>query len=193
MFVVKLKARRLYFFLGCADMNESREMTAEALVDLIQLLEGEYIDVWLDGGWGIDALLEEQTRLHADVDIIVRVSDVQLIQSMLAEKGFSLKEGMPPHSFVLADGSGLEVDIHAVRFDNEGNGIYRMQNGKDWIYPREGFLGNGKVAGKQVNCLTAPVQVLCHAQGYTPEQKDIDDMKKLEEKFDVEIPPHLVG
>jgi lincosamide nucleotidyltransferase A/C/D/E len=182
-----------FFLLGCAFMKESPLMPSEALVEIIDLLEGEAIDVWLDGGWGIDALLEHQTRLHADVDIIVRVTDVPLVQTLIEERGFTIKEGMPPNSFVLADDTGLEVDIHAVRFDEEGNGIYRMQNGDDWIYPQEGFLGKGKVSGKKVNCLSAPIQVLCHAHGYTPVQKDFDDMKKLEEKFGVELPPHLVG
>lgn len=59
-------------------------------------------------------------------------------------KGCALKESQPPHSFVLADTSGPDADIDAVRFDKEGNGMYRMQNVKDWIYPAEGFLGQGK-------------------------------------------------
>jgi lincosamide nucleotidyltransferase A/C/D/E len=46
------------------------EMTREALVDLLQLFESTGIEVWLDGGWAVDALLGEQTRPHKDVDII---------------------------------------------------------------------------------------------------------------------------
>jgi lincosamide nucleotidyltransferase A/C/D/E len=174
-------------------MNKSPTMPPEALVEIIDLLESESIDVWLDGGWGVDALLQIQTRPHGDVDLIVRVTDVPLVQSLLEERAFTIKEGIPPHSFVIADDTGLEVDIHAVRFDEEGNGIYRMQSGDDWIYPQEGFLGKGKVSGREVKCLSAPIQVLCHAHGYAPVQKDFDDMKKLEEKFGLELPPHLIG
>jgi lincosamide nucleotidyltransferase A/C/D/E len=174
-------------------MDESPIMSPDTLVEIIDLLEGESIDVWIDGGWGVDALLEKQTRPHRDVDIIVRVMDVPLLQSLLEERGFTIKEGMPPNSFVLSDDTGLEVDVHAVRFDEEGNGIYRMQDGDDWTYPREGFLGKGKVSGREVKCLSAPIQVLCHAQGYAPVQKDFDDMKKLEEKFGVALPPNLIG
>jgi len=174
-------------------MNKSPMMPPEALVEILDLLESESIDVWLDGGWGVDALLHMQTRSHSDVDIIVRVADVSLVQSLLEERGFTIKEGTPPYSFVLANDTGLEVDIHAVRFDEEGNGIYRMQNGDDWIYPQDGFLGKGKVSDREVSCLSASIQVLCHAHGYTPVQKDFDDMKKLEEKFGVELPPQLIG
>jgi lincosamide nucleotidyltransferase A/C/D/E len=34
------------------------------------------IGVWIDGGWGVDALLGEETRPHQDLDIIVQQVDV---------------------------------------------------------------------------------------------------------------------
>ena len=46
------------------------EMTLSSLFELLQLLESNSIPVWLDGGWGIDALIQTQTRTHQDVDII---------------------------------------------------------------------------------------------------------------------------
>jgi lincosamide nucleotidyltransferase A/C/D/E len=172
-------------------MTTELEMTAPALVELLRLFESAGISVWLDGGWGVDALLGEQTRRHKDVDIIPRVADVPKLQALLAERGFAFKEGTPPHSFVLANGDGLEVDVHAVRFDEDGNGVYRMQNGEDWIYPAEGFGGRGVVAGMTVRCLSPTVQVLCHAYGYTPVEKDFRDMELLQERFGVELPSQL--
>jgi len=53
-------------------------------------------------------------------------------------------------------GSGLEVDIHAVVFDGEGNGVYRMQNGEDWIFPAEGFRGRGVIDGTHTLAATSP-------------------------------------
>jgi lincosamide nucleotidyltransferase A/C/D/E len=46
------------------------------LVDLLQLFESAGIEVWLDGGWAVDALLGAQTRPHKDVDIILRLADL---------------------------------------------------------------------------------------------------------------------
>jgi hypothetical protein len=106
-------------------------------------------------------------------------------------KGFSVQEGEPPNSFVLANGVGLEVDVHAVNFDNGGNGVYRMQNGEDWIYPAEGFNGRGIVRGMSVKCLSPTAQVLCHAHGYIPVENDFCDMELLAEQFGVELPPQL--
>jgi len=116
---------------------------------------------------------------------------VPQLQEILGRKEFAVKEGLPPNSFVLADGSGLEVDVHAVVFDESGNGVYRMQNGEDWIYPAEGFGGQGEVDGIKVHCLSPTTQVLCHAHGYTPIEKDFRDMELLQEQFGVELPPQL--
>ena len=38
------------------------DMKARDVVEVVQLFERNGIQVWLDGGWGVDALLEEQTR-----------------------------------------------------------------------------------------------------------------------------------
>ena len=172
-------------------MDTKREMPASSLIELLRLLDDAAIQVWLDGGWGVDALLETQTRQHKDVDIILRVSDVPKLQEVLGRRGFTFKEGAPPDSFVLADGSGLEVDVHAVVFDDNGNGVYRMQNGEDWIFPAEGFSGRGVINGMSVRCLSPTTQVLCHAHGYVPTEKDYRDMELLRQRFGVEIPGHL--
>jgi lincosamide nucleotidyltransferase A/C/D/E len=109
----------------------------------------------------------------------------------MERRGFAIKEGMPPSSFVLADGSGLEVDIHANVFDDGGNGVYRMQNGEDWIFPAKGFGGRGSVGDRSVSCLSPSTQVLCHANGYAPTEKDLRDMARLQEHFGVELPSQL--
>ncbi len=172
-------------------MATKPEMTSSVLIELLRLLDEASIAVWLDGGWGVDALLKRQTRPHKDVDIILRVSDVPELREILGRRGFVVKEGSPPNSFVLANGSGIEVDVHAVVFDEDGNGVYRMQNGQDWIYPAEGFSGRGVVESRRVHCLSPTAQVLCHAHGYVPTEKDFWDMELLQEQFGVELPPQL--
>jgi lincosamide nucleotidyltransferase A/C/D/E len=167
------------------------EMTQTALVELLRLFEDAAIGVWLDGGWGVDALLQTQTRTHKDVDLVLSVADVAELQRLLSTRGFRVREGKPPHSFVLADGAGLEVDVHAVTFDDHGNGVYRMQNDNDWVYPAEGFGGRGLVGGMVVRCLAPTTQVLGHAHGYVPVEKDFSDMERLQERFGVVLPPQL--
>ena len=166
-------------------------MTSSALVELLQFIETAGIQIWLDGGWGVDALLGVQTRPHKDVDIIVRLNDLQKLGELLHARGFAIRPGGTASNFVLVDRSGLEIDIHAITFDSTGNGVYRMANGQDWIYPAARFEGRGTVDAYPVRCLSPDAQVLGHADGYTPTTKDIDDMELLSVRFGVELPPHL--
>jgi lincosamide nucleotidyltransferase A/C/D/E len=46
-------------------------MKSGAVVALCLRLQAMGIPIWLDGGWGVDALLGEQTRPHDDLDIVV--------------------------------------------------------------------------------------------------------------------------
>ena len=62
-----------------------REMAQQALLELLDLLETNAIEVWLDGGWAVDALLGVQTRPHEDVDIILAEADVGPLRALLAE------------------------------------------------------------------------------------------------------------
>jgi lincosamide nucleotidyltransferase A/C/D/E len=166
-------------------------MTSSALVELLRLIEAGEVEIWLDGGWGVDALLGAQTRPHKDVDIIVRVSDLGKVDQILHARGYATRPDGTASNFVVADRSGLEIDVHAITFDANGNGIYRMANGQDWIYPAAGFEGRGTINDYSVRCLSAAVQVLCHTDGYTPAAKDIDDMEHLRARFGVELPAHL--
>jgi len=167
------------------------EMPAEAAVRLLRLFEAAGIEVWLDGGWAVDAVVGEQTRLHKDLDIILQVADLPRMRQLLGERGFRPQPGGTESNLVLADGRGLEVDLHAIVFDNAGNGVYRMENDADWTFPAHGFAGRGDLLGLTVRCLSPEVQVLCHAHGYVPTEKDLRDMGLLEARFGVELPPQL--
>jgi lincosamide nucleotidyltransferase A/C/D/E len=63
-------------------------MDSRNVLTIIARLEADGIDVWLDGGWGVDALLEHQTREHDDLDIVVELEHasrvIELLDSVLA-------------------------------------------------------------------------------------------------------------
>src|SRR5437879_3145751 len=62
-------------------------MTSSALVELLQLFIDSDLEIWLDEGWGVDALLGVQTRPHKDVDLIVRIGDLGKLREILGTKG----------------------------------------------------------------------------------------------------------
>jgi lincosamide nucleotidyltransferase A/C/D/E len=166
-------------------------MTSSAVIDLLSLFETTGIPVWLDGGWGVDALLQTQTRPHQDLDIVPCVADIPKLLDLLKPRGFAIREGTAPDAFVMADSSGLVVDIHAITFSQDGNGVHRMSSGGNWIFPAEAFSGRGVIEGVSVNCLSLAAQVQCHAQGYTPKEKDLRDMELLQKRFNIDLPPLL--
>jgi lincosamide nucleotidyltransferase A/C/D/E len=42
------------------------------------------VQLWVDGGWGIDALLERQTHSHKDFDAIVAFEDLPALTRFLS-------------------------------------------------------------------------------------------------------------
>jgi lincosamide nucleotidyltransferase A/C/D/E len=165
-------------------------MGASSLVAVVARLEEHGIDVWLDGGWGVDALLGRETREHDDLDVVVELEHSDRVVLLLSDLGYELVSGEAPKSFVLVDGRGLQVDVHPVTFDREGGGVYRTEEG-EWVYPAQGFSGRGTVDGRAVRCLSPEAQVLVHA-GYELADKDYLELYLLRERFGVTIPDDLV-
>jgi lincosamide nucleotidyltransferase A/C/D/E len=158
-------------------------MIASDVELVLERLEDAAVEAWVEGGWGVDALLGEQTREHLDLDVIVRVDDVPTMRKALTAEGFELLQGEPDSNFVLRDPAGREIDVHPVRFDEAGNGVYRMADGRDWLFPASGFSGSGRVGQRTIRCLTPDVQMLCHATGYVPDADDLHDMHLLNARF----------
>ncbi len=168
-------------------------MEASEAARLVNALEAAGVAVWLDGGWGVDALLEAQTRGHDDLDLTVALDDVRALVQTLRGAGYVQVAGRPPMSFVLVDAAGRQVDVHPVSFDDErGGGVYVMDDGREWVYPEKGFDGTGRVHGRPVRCLSPEVQVLVHS-GYELTDKDYRELELLRERFGVEVPERPQG
>jgi lincosamide nucleotidyltransferase A/C/D/E len=162
-------------------------MAAADVVELVGLLEHAGVRVWLDGGWGVDALLGGQTRPHDDLDLVAALEDVDALQELLGRRGYVVAGGGAPMSFELVDPEGRQVDVHPVAFTDSGDGVYRMRNDEDWIYPAAGFEGVGSVVGRRVRCLTLEVQALCH-EGYDLPPKHLADLAALSRRFGLSRP-----
>jgi lincosamide nucleotidyltransferase A/C/D/E len=63
-------------------------MTAADAIDLYTELQALGINVWIDGGWGVDALLGAQTRPHKDLDIAIEEKDVLRLTAALKARGY---------------------------------------------------------------------------------------------------------
>src|ERR1019366_7462689 len=94
-------------------------MSGDVVVQLLQLFAQNGIDVVVDGGWGVDALLGEQTRPHGDLDIALQHEDVPKICALLEAHGYKdvPHVGTWEYNFVMGDEQGHEVDLHSYTFD----------------------------------------------------------------------------
>jgi len=146
------------------------------------------VTVWLDGGWGVDALLGAQHREHGDLDVVMALDQVGLAVDALAPLGYSLEEDARPTRAVLRSRDRGQIDIHPVTFD--ARGVARQKHaapdGGDCVYPAEGFTA-GTIEGTVVSCLSPQVQ-LAHHLGYEPRAHDRADMRRLADRFGLQLP-----
>lgn len=165
-------------------ITQYQEATENLVLDFLSIAKS--IPVWLDGGWGVDALLGKQTRRHSDLDIIIGQENLMALEKLLSACLYQCdaeQEGL-----VFISKAGLYLDVHSVRFDNQGYGLFDLPDGRVWPFPPSAFKGKGMIGDKEANCLSPEAQVQCHAQGYPPTLKDIQDMEALQQKYQVVLP-----
>jgi lincosamide nucleotidyltransferase A/C/D/E len=113
-------------------------MTADDVCAFLELMRTHGVEVWLDGGWAVDACLGAQTRRHDDVDIVIDQRDVPAAVSALRARGYVPvpRPDTRDWNFVMGDDLGHQVDFHVVVFDDQGRGIYGpLENAQ--CYPAE--------------------------------------------------------
>jgi len=163
-------------------------MELESIIRLCRSFENADLSYWIDGGWGVDALLGRQTRPHSDLDLAVRRSDLKLFQQVLEEHGFRRADraGDPDWNWVLVHPCGESVDLHGFVFDQHGNGI--LGDPKDnAMYPVGALAGVGSLGNTTVNCIAAPF-VLSFRSGFTPREVDHHDVSMLCAEFGLAVP-----
>ena len=152
------------------------EMPADLVPQVLGTLEKAGVRAWLAGGWGVDALLGEQTRPHQDLDLVFDADDGGERRAIeaLSTIGFRVMGREPVRThwwserIALSDAQGHVVDIHPV-------------SGEAFIAAvgADGFA-TGTVAGQEVNCLARSVQLKLH-EGYEPTDADRADVALLQD------------
>jgi lincosamide nucleotidyltransferase A/C/D/E len=158
---------------------------ATDVLDLVSALDSEEIYCWLDGGWGVDALLGEQTRPHGDLDLVVPRTELDRVKALLLSRGYEVIRDWLPTTLAFRDSSGREVDIHPIDTTPDGGGHQVLEDGTTWLYapPVEGIIGGGRV-----RCASAEDQRLMH-QGYEPRAVDHADVHRISQRFGLTPPP----
>jgi lincosamide nucleotidyltransferase A/C/D/E len=159
-------------------------MNEDSVIDLLKKAEHIGVDLWIDGGWGIDALLGRQTRPHNDIDIFAQKKDAKAFTEMLKLNGYcetEMEYTTNDHT-AWSNSDNCIIDLHLFEFAEEGK--LRFDNA---IYPSDALNGKGTIGGIAVRCLTVEAQLLYH-QGYEQTEKDRHDVLLLCEIFGLPIP-----
>lgn len=165
---------------------------ASTVLALTQTLTDAGADWCIVGGWGVDALLGEQTRAHKDLDVFVQRDHLNAVLRMLHRAAFRrthtweesrpLDAGgpCPAHdsALVMSDGEGCEVDIHVYAL--RAHAVEPLWETRH-SFQREDLDARGVIAGFTVRCITAVKQLETHS-GYalpTAHREDVERLQSL--------------
>ncbi|MGW5335413.1 nucleotidyltransferase domain-containing protein [Streptomyces bauhiniae] len=159
-------------------------MTSEDVLSVLALLRIAGADVWIGGGWGIDALVGARTRHHRDLDLMHRADQEPAVLAALRAAGFTETLDQRPVRFVMTAPDGREIDLHPLVFAGDGSAVQASPDpGRPFAYPSSCFV-TGTIGGRPVPCLSARQQVRFH-QGYQPSERDRHDMAQLRRVFGI--------
>jgi len=76
-------------------IDATSERQLHLLGEVVELLGGRDVPFWLRGGWALDFLLGAVTRRHADIDLVARLGDQEIVRDTLIEHAFRLVRHEP--------------------------------------------------------------------------------------------------
>ena len=163
-------------------------MSAPDVLVIVRALQKVGIEVCVDGGWAVDALLGAQTREHDDLDIALPHNEVPKLRATLARLGFhdSPRSDQSEYNFVLATSDGRRVDVHSYILASDGS------NAGGITYVAEDLTGEGVIDGVVVRCI-GPASLIRFYTGYEPDDNDRRDVWLLCQRFGLALPPGFVG
>jgi lincosamide nucleotidyltransferase A/C/D/E len=164
-------------------------MTAEDAAGLLEALAKKDVDFCVGGGWAVDALLEEQTREHSDLDLWLPAGHLERLFAAFAERGVDRIFPWPgdrPWNFVLHDGARRRVDLHL--YEVVPGGSLHYGSVVDGVtFPAGALAGRGVIAGTPVRCESAEWAVRWHT-GYPLREVDRHDVPLLSRRFGIPLP-----
>ena len=156
-------------------------------VEIILLFRSKGIQIYLDGGWGVDALVGFESRCHNDIDIFIEKQDKECSIKLLKDTGYSetVMEYTTPEHTVWRDGNARIIDLHIFSRNSEGDFVFESET-----FPKEVFTGKGRIGHLEVDCITPEWQVRFHS-GYKLDDNDIKDVLLLCDKFNLALPDEI--
>jgi GrpB-like predicted nucleotidyltransferase (UPF0157 family) len=136
-------------------------VTSADVLEILDRLDAAGVEWWVDGGWGVDALLGYETRPHDDLDFAVRAEGIERLGAIFPEfKHVDQFEW--PSAYVLQDERGRRLDFHPLELDEHGDGWQPQLGGPPARWPRDALQARGAIGGREVRCTSPEFQVEAH-------------------------------
>ncbi|QDV05205.1 hypothetical protein Poly30_07010 [Planctomycetes bacterium Poly30] len=164
-----------------AQLASGRNAEVQGVLDLLATLEETGHSVWLDRGWGVDAILGFTTREHRDVDLVTTPGSLGAMAAALTAAGYVEPQDFPRDSSPMTSAdrierispTGLRVEIRATSEALE-----------------DGFGATGSLGGAAVPCVDAARQ-LGWRVGRKLNRNDVQAIELLHESTGTPVPHEL--
>lgn len=133
---------------------------------------------WLEGGWGVDALVGRQTRPHRDVDLDFDAHFEDAVLAALSELGYVIETDWRPNRVELVAPGNRWADLHPLVVHADGSARQAALDGGWHQFDRSWFT-TGLLGGKRVPCVSAEAQRQFHS-GYELRAIDFLDLAQLD-------------
>lgn len=168
------------------EATTSGEYPAEEVIAVAGRLDAAAVKYWIDGGWGIDALLGHQTRPHRNLNLVVEHTHRLEFAAVMKGSGYHLA-GEDGHLQQWERDDGYQIEVGYVetgrtRRNDNGELVYGE---KGLPYPVGAFGAIGTIAETDVPCCHADYQMWSHVG-----HDDIGrrDMLALHRRFGLPLP-----
>jgi 2'-5' RNA ligase len=143
-------------------------MPGDAVLVIVEALRDAGVRCWISGGWGVDALAGEHTRVHRDLDLVVEDRGMDQAVEILDRLGYfewhRSESEVPMFSRVVLHDhelAGRTIDLHPLELAGT-----HME------------FTTGEIGGREVPCLSVDLQVKTHSS-YRKRWSDRNDLAIL--------------
>lgn len=167
-------------------MDQSTEGQLRVIRRVIAVTQSADIQVWLFGGWGLDARIGRITREHGDVEFWVERIDAERSKAVLVEAGATALTTQPPAE--ACEFTWDDVLFSTAYFDRQpdGSSVQLLGRWSDWLFPpgsfgdEPGTLDGMPVPVMSVSGMLAMKEQFPHLRNGRPwRQKDVGDIEIL--------------
>jgi lincosamide nucleotidyltransferase A/C/D/E len=102
-------------------VQDQESMGVSDVLEVVEVIRSVGCRFWLEGGWGVDALVGRVTRPHRDVDVDFDATCEDAVLEALADLGYSIETDWRPNRVQLSASGRRWVDLHPLVIDDNGD------------------------------------------------------------------------